>query len=110
MKEIETELNALEEIDIKSEEENKIEIESSIEKHKEIDPKPLLNKPKRIFFMNNNLFAWIVIRWNHITEIYFHVYCIATFEVIFFFHYIVSIESDQMKMLIKNFERKLKMS
>ena len=104
MKEIETEL---EEIDIKSEEENKIEIEDSIEKHKEIDPKPLLNKPKRIFFMNNNLSSWIVTRWDLITEIYFHVYCIATFEVIFFFHYIVGIEKDQMKMLINSFARNI---
>ena len=109
MKEIETDLTEFEEIDIKTEE-DKIEVESPVEKdkHKTIDPKPLLSERKSVIIaMDSRLFNWGVDKWDLITEIYFHVYCIATFEVIFFFHYIVTIEKDQMKMLINSFARNI---
>lgn len=68
---------------------------------------PLLSYKRNVDTMDNKLVVWIVDSWDLITEIYFHVYCIATFEVIFFFQYIVAIEKDQMKMLINSFARNI---
>ena len=43
--------------------------------------------------------------WDYITEVVFHVYCIAVFEIMFYFQYAVLIEKDQMKMLINSFAK-----
>ena len=64
----------------------------------DVEVAPLLN---RKLVIKNHIQKY----WNYATEIYIHIYCIAVFEVLFYFKYIVLMERDQIKMLVNSFAK-----